>query len=38
MADVITNIEKFKQKGLDDIVTSPLDSKELVRVLNFFLK
>lgn len=36
-ADVITEAEALQQKGLDAVLTKPIDSKELVSMLNTFL-
>ena len=36
-ADVITQPEYLREQGLDDVLTKPIDSNELVRVLNHYL-
>ena len=36
-ADVITQPEYLREQGLDDVLTKPIDSSELVRVLNHYL-
>lgn len=36
-ADVITQPEYLRKQGLDDVLTKPIDSSELVRVLNHYL-
>ena len=36
-ADVITQPEYLREQGLDDVLTKPIDSTELVRVLNHYL-
>ena len=36
-ADVITRPEYLREQGLDDVLTKPIDSSELVRVLNHYL-
>jgi signal transduction histidine kinase/ActR/RegA family two-component response regulator len=36
-ADVITQPEYLQEQGLDDVLSKPIDSTELVRVLNHYL-
>ena len=36
-ADVITQPEYLRKQGLNDVLTKPIDSSELVRVLNHYL-
>jgi CheY-like chemotaxis protein len=36
-ADVITQPEHLREQGLDDVLTKPIESSELVRVLNHYL-
>ncbi len=36
-ADVITKADYLREKGLDDVLTKPINSDELIRVLNHFL-
>lgn len=36
-ADVITQPEYLREQGLDDVLTKPIESSELVRVLNHYL-
>ena len=36
-ADVITESEYLRERGLDDVLTKPIDNSELVRVLNRYL-
>ena len=36
-ADVITESEYLRERGLDDVLTKPIDNIELVRVLNHYL-
>jgi len=36
-ADVITKPDYLREKGLDDVLTKPINSEELIRVLNHFL-
>ena len=36
-ADVITESEYLRERGLDDVLTKPIDNSELVRVLNHYL-
>ncbi|MCG7645675.1 ATP-binding protein [Alteromonas sp. Cnat3-28] len=36
-ADAITQPEYLRKQGLDDVLTKPIDSSELVRVLNHYL-
>ena len=36
-ADVITKPDYLREKGLDDVLTKPINSDELIRVLNHFL-
>jgi CheY-like chemotaxis protein len=36
-ADVITEADALHKKGLDAVLTKPIDSKELVSMLNTFL-
>ena len=36
-ADVITQPEYLREQGLDDVLTKPIDSCDLVRVLNHYL-
>ncbi|WP_334056808.1 ATP-binding protein [Alteromonas sp. S005] len=36
-ADVITESKYLRERGLDDVLTKPIDSSELVRVLNLHL-
>ena len=36
-ADVITQPEYLREQGLDDVLTKPINSTELVRVLNHYL-
>ena len=36
-ADVITNAESLREKGLDAVLTKPIDSTKLISTLNSFL-
>ena len=36
-ADVITNVESLREKGLDAVLTKPIDSTKLISTLNSFL-
>ena len=36
-ADVITESKYLRERGLDDVLTKPIDSSELIRVLNLHL-
>ncbi|MBJ2127707.1 response regulator [Alteromonas sp. IB21] len=36
-ADIITKPASLREKGLDDVLTKPINSSELMRVLNHFL-
>ena len=36
-ADVITESKYLRERGLDDVLTKPIDNSELIRVLNHYL-